>query len=330
MTACIVPTYRASRTILSVVASALLQADIVIVVDDACPDASGDLVTAAYPSNKNVVVLRHDKNRGVGAAFKSGAKRAMSMGADVLVKIDADGQMDASVIPEMLEILAANPEIALVKGNRFYETALLSKMPTKRLVGNSALTLLVRIASGYWRGNDPTNGFLAMRADRVRLVPTEDLAERYFFEISLLCALGIRRASITEIDIPARYEGETSSLSIRKVVTTFPRQLVRAFVKRLIWQYIVSDMNAGTLFMTFGLVLWILGTTLGLVWWIQSLQTGIARTPGTAALVFAPLFIGFQLMLSAITFDIQNSPRVEKRHSESSIRTRRDETWDSP
>jgi dolichol-phosphate mannosyltransferase len=175
--AAIVPAYRASGTIMRVVEKALLVADVVVVVDDASPDDTGDAVLGRDP---RVHVIRHERNLGVGGATKTGIRRALELGADYIVKIDADDQMDTSYVPDMIEILDRYPEIDLVKGNRFADSATLQAMPTARLIGNAGLTLLVKFSSGYWTIVDPTNGFIALRAGAVRQVSIERLADRYF------------------------------------------------------------------------------------------------------------------------------------------------------
>ena len=327
MTACIVPTYRASRTILSVVTSAIPHVDLVIVVDDACPEDSATLVETEFSSNPSVMTIRHATNGGVGAAFKTGAQAAMRLGYDFIVKIDADAQMDATIIPEMVAVLKNSPLVALVKGNRFYESAVLRKMPRRRLIGNSALTLLVRTASGYWASIDPTNGFLAIRASYLNKIDTRDLENRYFFETSLLCALGIRRAPITEMDIPAIYASEISSMSITTVLWTFPLKLINAFTRRFTWQYIVADMNIGTVFFAMGITLEIIAAALGTYWWHDAITKGIPKSPGTVGLVFVPLFIGFQLLLSWILYDVQHGGDVMKTQSRSSQEGRESESW---
>jgi dolichol-phosphate mannosyltransferase len=328
MTICVIPAFRAADTVVDVVRSALPFVDVVIVVDDFCPEECGVIVTSAFANNPNVEVLRHQANRGVGGAMKSGIRRALQLGADVVVKIDADGQMDPQQIPEMVRILADHPRLALVKGNRFFDSSVARVMPGARLLGNSALTLLVRMSSGYWNCIDPTNGYIAIRADRLRRMKLERLADRFFFEISLLCRLGMHRADIAELDIPARYNGARSNLSIGKIVAGFPGQLGSVFLRRIIWQYVVSDMNVGSLFLIAGALLLAGGAALGATSWIEALRSGIPRTPGTVGVVFVPLFMGFQLLLNAILYDVQSAPRVLKFQPSLSIAGGERSAWD--
>lgn len=315
MTICVIPAYRAAETVVDVVRAVLPYVDTVIVVEDCCPQECGLIVTSAFAHLPHVEVLRHQANRGVGGAMKTGIRRALQLGADIVVKIDADGQMDPQHIPEMVRILRDHPRIALVKGNRFFDSSVTGVMPGARLLGNSALTLLVRMASGYWNGIDPTNGYLAVRAERLQRMRLDRLADRYFFEISLLCRFGMRRTDVAELDMAARYNGERSSLSLGRIVASFPLQLSAVFLRRIFWQYIVADMNVGSLFLVVGTLLLAVAAALGSTWWFESMQSGIPRTPGTVGIVFVPLFMGFQLLLNAILYDVQSAPRVLKFQS---------------
>ncbi|GAC1567958.1 MAG: hypothetical protein NVS2B3_08990 [Vulcanimicrobiaceae bacterium] len=283
-----------------------------VVVDDACPHGSGATVERAFARDPRVTVLHHRENRGVGGAMKTGIDYAIAHDAQVVVKIDADGQMDSTFIPEMLSVLESNRKIGLVKGNRFVSSQVTRVMPLRRLIGNSALTLLVRLVTGYWASVDPTNGFFAIRASALRRVRVSKLADRYYFEISLLATLGMRRIEIAEIGMPAIYGDALSSLSIARVVVTFPLALMRSFLKRLVWQYLIADMNVGSLFIILGLSLTGFSTIFGSLLWAQALRTGIPTTPGTATIVIVPLIIGFQLLLNALLFDVQFASKVLK------------------
>ncbi|HTA38176.1 MAG TPA: glycosyltransferase family 2 protein, partial [Candidatus Acidoferrales bacterium] len=141
---CVIPAYRARETVVAVVADALEYAEVVVVVDDGCPQASGDVVEAAFPGSERVRVLRHDRNRGVGAAMKTGIGYAIDDGADAIVKIDADGQMNCSYIPLIAELFASDPSLVCIKGNRFFDSTVLKVMPKRRLLGNALLSLTAK------------------------------------------------------------------------------------------------------------------------------------------------------------------------------------------
>ena len=312
MRVCIIPAFRATGSIARVVSSVLPFVDRIIVVDDGCPDGTGDVVKTAFAHNNRVEVVLASGNRGVGGAMKLGIAVALSIGATHIVKVDADDQMDPRYIFDMFRVLDANPKIALVKGNRFNDGTVVRVMPTARLVGNSVLTLLARISTGYWNGVDPTNGFFAIRASAIERINVDQLSNRYYFEISLLAALGLRRAAIAEMEMPPIYGKFPSSLSILRTIATFPFHLAASLLKRIVWQYFVADMNVGSLLMVVGALLWTFAAVLGSMWWSMALHSGVPTTPGNASIVIAPLIMGSQLFLNAILYDVQFSSRVFK------------------
>ncbi len=312
--AAVIPAYRARATISRVVERALRVADRVIVVDDGCPDRCSDLLGADEP---RLVILRHEQNQGVGAAMKTGLRRALADGADYIVKLDADDQMDSALVPQMIGILRAHPEIDLVKGNRFADLTTLQLMPPLRLIGNAGLTLLIKFSSGYWTVVDPTNGFIALRASVLtRLDPTR-LADRYFFEIDLLCALGLRRRTIAELEMPAIYQGETSSLSIGHTLATFPPKLAARFIRRILVNYFIVEINVGSLCGFIGFPLLVAAVIFGGHEWIVSVSSGIGRATGTIVLALLLFIMGFQLSLQALLYDVQFSTRTVKFTRES-------------
>ena len=310
MLICVIPAYRAAASLVDVIRGALPFVDYVIVVDDACPQSSGLLAERSFRGDGRVECLYHGVNRGVGAAMKTGMARALELGAQFVVKLDADGQMDPYFIPAMRDVLLMKPQVGLVKGNRFYDSSVARAMPGLRLFGNSMLTLLVRIATGLWSSIDPTNGYVMIRASNLRRVRFESLSNRYYFEISLLSALAMRRFEIAEMEMAAIYGPIPSSLNIWKTVVEFPVRLIGTFVKRLLWQYVISDMNVGSVMLVLGSILMTISLGFGSAAWIETVRSGVARTPGTVMLAFLPFITGFQLMLNALIYDVQFSPKV--------------------
>ncbi len=309
---CIIPAYRARRTVCDVVKGALRYADTVVVVDDGCPESCGDAVSQAFRAHPSVEVLKREQNGGVGAAMKTGLERALELGADVIVKIDADGQMDASYIPSIVELFVSDPNLAYVKGNRFFDPRVLSKMPWIRLFGNSCLSLLAKFASGYWNVVDPTNGYLAFSGRLLPAINRQALADCYFFEISALCELGLKRANIAEIEMDTIYGEESSSLSISRTLFAFPPKLLRLFLRRVLLQYFIFDVNLGSLYILLGLALAGFGTAFAGFEWVQSIVTGIPRTTGTVMLGVLPFLMGFQLLLNALLYDVQFSAKSSR------------------
>jgi dolichol-phosphate mannosyltransferase len=302
---CVIPAYRAGGTVVGVVAQALEYADAVIVVDDACPERSADAVEAAFGGDERVTVARRERNGGVGAAMKTGIGIALEKGAEAIVKIDADGQMDAAFISIIRSLFEEDRSLVLVKGNRFFDASVLEKMPKTRLFGNAVLSLLAKFASGYWNVIDPTNGYLAFNASFLRMLPWQSFADSYFFEISVLCELGLKRLSIIELEMPTIYTSAPSSLSLPRVALSFPFRLLHLTLRRILVQYFVFDVNLGSMYLLLGTLLMLGGGIFGVYQWVDSFVTDVPRSTGTVMLAALPFLMGFQLVLNALMFDVQ-------------------------
>jgi glycosyltransferase involved in cell wall biosynthesis len=302
---CVIPAYRAAETVAAVVGQALQYADAVVVVDDGCPQHSGEAVRAAYGGNPAVVVLQRERNGGVGAAMKTGIAFCIENGAEVIVKLDADGQMDAKFIPIIRDLFANDTSLVCIKGNRFFDSSVISQMPKRRLFGNAVLSLLAKFASGYWNVIDPTNGYLAFNGSLLALLPWQKFADSYFFETSVLCELGLRRLPILELEMPTIYTNAPSSLSIPRIIWDFPFKLLRLILRRVLVQYFIFDLNLGSLYLFFGSLLMLGGTVWGAYQWALSEATNQDRSTGTVMLAVLPFLMGFQLVLNALMYDVQ-------------------------
>jgi len=156
-------------------------------------------------------MVRHAENQGVGGAIVTGFRLALDRGADIVVKMDGDGQMDPSFLPSLLDPIAVEG-YAYAKGNRFLCEDRLPDMPKLRLLGSFGLTFLSKLASGYWHVFDPVNGYVAIDAAMLRRLPLHRLAKRYFFESDMLIHLNVFRARIKDVPVPPRYEDARSSM----------------------------------------------------------------------------------------------------------------------
>ncbi len=305
--AVVVPCYKVRRHILSVIGKIGPEVEAIYVVDDQCPENSGRYVEAECV-DRRVRVIFNQENRGVGGATMAGYRRALADGATIIVKIDGDDQMDPGLIPlfarPILEGLAD-----YTKGNRFFDIGFLSGMPKIRLFGNAALSLINKLSSGYWNIMDPTNGYTAIHASVLRLLPLHKLDERYFFESDMLFRLNTVRAVVLDIPMSASYGNEQSSLSIFKVTLEFPGKYLARFGKRIFYNYFLRDFNAGTVQFLSGILLIGSGGGFGAIHWRVGDQLGIPATSGTVMLAALPVLLGFQLFISALNYDIANVPR---------------------
>ena len=304
--AAIIPCYRVRNEAAEVVAGALEHADHAFVVDDCCPEQTGDLIEATFSSDP-VPVLRHKKNKGVGGATITGYKAALSAGYDIFVKIDGDGQMDLDYLPALIRPVVSG-DADYSKGTRFYGKRYLERMPMVRLLGNSMLSMLNKISSGYWNLMDPTNGYTALSRTAALDVEWWKVAKGYFFESDLLFRLNISRAVVQDVPIPARYGQENSSLSVHRAIPKFLLGHVKNFGKRYFYNYLLRDFSVGTVHSILGGGLLLFGVIFGIFAWVVSHQSGQNASVGTVMLATLPIILGFQLLLAALSFDIANVP----------------------
>lgn len=305
--AVVIPSYKVTRHILQVIASIGDDVDHIIVVDDACPEGSGKLVESGC-SDPRVCVVYHAQNQGVGGAVLTGYQRALELGADIIVKIDGDGQMDPALLPNFVAPIAAL-EADYTKGNRFYDLRNIGQMPTIRLFGNAVLSFMAKVSTGYWDLFDPTNGYTAISARVAALLPFERISRRYFFETDLLFRLGTFRAVVVDIPMDARYGDEVSNLRIGKVLTEFLLKHGRNFFKRVFYSYFLRDMSLASLELLAGCALVLFGAVFGLYHWGLSVSTGAPASTGTVMLAALPLLVGLQLLLAFLAYDIASVPR---------------------
>jgi glycosyltransferase involved in cell wall biosynthesis len=262
----------------------------------------------ASSADRRVRVLRNETNLGVGGATLRGYRAALDDGMDIVVKMDGDGQMDPARIASLVKPIAAG-EADYAKGNRFFNLDDVGGMPVVRLVGNSMLSLVNKVASGYWDIMDPTNGFTAIHASVARALPLAKIARDYFFESDMLFRLATLRAVVVDVPMRARYGSEKSHLPVGRVAATFPfRYLVRA-AKRLFYGYFLRDFNAGTVQFMLGSALMAFGTVFGAIHWLRSIETDIPATSGTIMVAALPILLGGHLLISALNYDIGNVPQ---------------------
>lgn len=305
--AVVIPAYKVSKHILNVVRSIPTEVDFIIVVDDACPENSGKILKNSRVSRK-VTVISHPVNLGVGGAMKSGYLAAMELGAQVIIKIDGDGQMDSSQIPNLIKpILQGESDYA--KGNRFYSLNLVREMPKIRLIGNVVLSFMSKLSTGFYHIFDPNNGFTAVRSEALALMDFASVDDRYFFESDMLYQLNAIGMRAVDVPMPAIYRDEESNLRIGHSIFYFLPRHIRNTCKRITLNYFIRDFNVATIQLVTGLILGIWGSSVGLNTWIHSKNSGIPSQPGTIVLVAILCIASLQLLLSFVNYDISLNRR---------------------
>ncbi|MEO5357279.1 MAG: glycosyltransferase family 2 protein [Nitrospirae bacterium YQR-1] len=304
--AVVIPAYKVSANIIGVLSTIPAEVDEIIVVDDRCPENSGK--SAELTADKRVTVIYNTKNMGVGGAVVEGYKKALQLDCTVIVKMDGDGQMDPVYLNDLITpIVDGCADYS--KGNRFFDFKALKTMPVIRLLGNSALSFAVKLTSGYWNIADPTNGYTAILSETLRKLDLKKISTGYFFESSMLINLNIINAVVADVSIPAKYGDEESSLSVTKVLLSFPPKLLSGLMRRLLLKYLIYDFNMASVYMLLGIPMFLFALALGLYEWAQSSLTGLVRSPGTIMLVALPIIVSFQMLLQAVNIDISSVPK---------------------
>jgi glycosyltransferase involved in cell wall biosynthesis len=305
--AVVIPAYKVTAHILSVVASIGNEAALIFVIDDACPEHSGQLVRDNI-SDPRVHVVVHSENQGVGGAVMTGYQAAIDAGAEIVVKIDGDGQMDPSLIASFV-LPIARGHADYTKGNRFYNLENIHRMPAIRIFGNAVLSFMTKLSTGYWDLFDPTNGYTAIHREAVLTLPLHRVSKRYFFETDILFRLGTVRAKVVDVPMDAFYGDEVSNLKISKILGEFLGKHTRNFLKRIFYNYILRGMSIASLELVFGLIIFVFGVAFGAYHWASSAVRDVSTPVGTVMISALSVLGGLQLLLAFLSFDFANVPR---------------------
>lgn len=279
--------------------------DDIVVVDDCSSDGTSEAALA--PNDPRVTLIRHDPNQGLGASLIDAHEKALELGGDIMVVMAGDGQMDPAYLPDLLRpILEEGYDFT--KGNRFFDAGSWEGMPRHRIFGNIVLTFLTKLATGYWDMFDPQNGYTAITRHASERVDWDRVARDYSFENDVLARLGVLRARVKDVDIPAVYGEEISDISLPKVVPSLLGTLRRAFWRRFWLLYVVRSFSPVALFALSSstLLVW---TLLFGAWVVAQRVAGVSPTTATVMLVVLPFLMGFEMMLAAFVLDITNTPK---------------------
>lgn len=311
--AVVIPSFRAAGTIGGVLRAIGPEVEHIYVVDDGCPDATGEQALKDV-RDPRILVLKNPRNLGVGGAMKHGYARALGDGAGIIVKLDADGQMDPSHISRLIApILAGAADYA--KGNRFAPARLmpsgtspraLETMPPARRAGNMAFSVLHKAATGYWRIGDPANGYTAVHARALERIGLEALADCFFFETDMLFRLNLVDAVVADVPLPACYPGSGSSLSLRRVAPRFAVMTANRLVRRLRFKYFAGRWNLGSVKLAAAMAM--IAAAAGLAGW-QWLEIPGSPGLGAAGAATTCLLLGLALLAAAGLYDARRIAR---------------------
>jgi glycosyltransferase involved in cell wall biosynthesis len=309
----VVPAYNEQRLIGRVIETMPSIVDHIVVVDDHSSDDTS--ARARSIPDDRTEVIRLDVNQGVGGAIITGHRRAIELQADVSVVMAGDAQMDPAYLTHLLDPIA-DDGYGFTKANRFFAAGSYQGMPKLRIFGNILLSFLTKLASGYWHLFDPQNGYTAVTTEALRRLDLDGIARRYEFENDLLINLSIADVPAADIPIPAVYAEEVSNIKLRKVIPAISFLLFRGFFRRVMLKYVLRSFSPIALLLFSGMVLMLWSIGFGL--WVLAHTIGPSTaSTGTVLLCVAPFLVAVQLLLNALTLDIQESPdrRIRPRPS---------------
>jgi glycosyltransferase involved in cell wall biosynthesis len=302
--AVVVPAYDEERLVGDTISGIPAFVDKVYVVDDASRDGTGD--AAQRSGDGRVVVVRHERNSGVGAAIVTGYRRAVADGIDVACVMAADNQMDPADL-ERIALPVARGEVDYAKANRLVSGEAWQVMPRMRYIGGAVLSLLTKIASGYWHVADSQSGYTAASKEILEQLDLERVYPRYGFPNDMLVHLNVWNARVR--DVPSRPVygvGERSGLKIPRVVPRISWLLVKGFFWRMKEKYVIRDFHPLVFFYAFGFLMTVIGLGLGIAEVVLRIM-GNAVSVGTVVLVALLLIFGSQFTLFAMWFDRESN-----------------------
>ncbi len=300
--AVVVPAYDEERLVVETLSGIPAFVDRIYVVDDASRD--GTAAAAGAVGDDRVELIPHERNAGVGAAIVTGYRRALEEEIDVTCVMAADNQMDPVELAGLVGPVARG-EVEYAKANRLVSGEAWKVIPHTRYLGNAVLSLLTKIASGYWHVADSQAGYTAISHDALKALDLDKLYPRYGFPNDMLVHLNVQNARVR--DVPSRpiYDvGEESGIKLRSVVPRISWLLFKGFWWRMGHKYVIRDFHPLVFFYAFGVLMTLVGFLLGAIEVVLRLAGNEITTP-TIVLVAVLFIAGLQMTLFAMWFDME-------------------------
>jgi glycosyltransferase involved in cell wall biosynthesis len=307
--AVVIPAYNEEKLITQTISKLPDFIDYVIVVNDGSKDKTSEILHDLAKTNKKLMVLDNDPNRGIGYTLVRGYKHALKeTDAEAIGIVAADDQFDTSYLkPMMDEFIDQN--LDYIKASRFFHREAFKTMPKYRQFGNIFISLLTKFSTGYYTITDITNGCGFLRRSILEKVNYEFVKERYDYETTMLTALSIAGARIKDHAVPAHYGDEKSTIKLIPTALRNLRAIWTGFWRRIYYKYVLYSFHPIALLLFGGLFLSLFGGLYGLFLVLQRIFNDVSPSSGTVMLAILPLILGFQLLLTALIMDVNNEGR---------------------
>ena len=306
----VVPAHDEEKLIQRMLATVPEWVDHIIVVDDLSRDRTAEKVRQAMEQDARIELIQHEQNRGVGAAICTGYKSSLLKGCDVAVVMAGDAQMDPADLPAIVRPVAEEG-VDYAKGNRLVHGQAWEVIPRYRYIGNAVLSMLTKIASGYWHVADSQCGYTAISKGALESLALDDVYPRYGVPNDILIKLNISNRSVRDVPIRPVYNiGEKSGIRLSRDIFTIASLLLKRFLGRLVQKYVIRDFHPLVLFYVFGLFTFPAGFFFGISLVVYRLFVGpVAMTSALFAAFLA--LMGLQLLLFAMWFDMETNKHLK-------------------
>ena len=303
----VVPAYNEEKLIERTIRTMPSFVDRIIVVDDCSRDRTVEIVqNLAQEFGARLVLVRHERNQGVGRTIVTGYQRAIEEECEVTAVMAGDAQMDPRDLIRIIEPVAKR-EADYVKGNRLFRGESWQMIPKHRYLGNSALSFMTKVASGYWHIADSQSGYTAISLIALKRLELDRVYPRYGMPNDILVRLNIHNFKVRDVSVRPVYNiGEKSGIRLYKVIPTISWLLFKGFWRRMFRKYVIQDFHP----LIFFYLLAFVALALSAVFFFRTVYYWIdlGSVPTTSFLVFWFLLIsGFQSLFFAMWFDMENN-----------------------
>ncbi len=308
--AVVIPAYNEEKLIGKVLSTLPGFVDYIVVVDDYSKDKTSDIVKKFQQTDSRIILIRHQKNQGVGGATSTGYQKAFELRVDVTVVINGDAQMDPKDMINLVKPVGSG-EVDYCKGNRLFRGESWKMIPHYRYLGNACLSLLTKIASGYWHIADSQSGYTAISLAALKTLDLKSIYKKYGVPNDLLIKLNIYNFKVRDIPIKPIYgQGEKSNIKLWKVIPTISWLLIKGFFRRLWRKYVINDFHPLVFFyfLAFSLLTLSIPLLVRLVYiWVIA---GFVPRTTVLALMFS-IITGLQFLLFAMWFDMEYNKNLK-------------------
>ncbi|NOX62624.1 MAG: glycosyltransferase family 2 protein [Chloroflexi bacterium] len=309
----VIPAYNEAKQIRRVLETVPPFVDKIVVVDDASTDETSQVVEECqHQTSDRIVLIRHAVNQGVGGAVSTCFKWCRDHGIEVAVTMDADAQMDPDDMPALLEPVVTE-EVDYAKGNRLISGEAWRIMPKVRYLGNAVLSLLTKIASGYWHVADSQCGYAAINRQALKTIEWDETHQGYGRPNDLLVRLNIHGFRVRDVPVRPLYNvGEESGVHPIRMIPALSLLILRLFLMRMIRKYVILDFHPLVFFYALSAILLLIVAPVltGRMFWIWLAVEGKIPAINALALMFS-VVTGLQFLLFAMWFDMDYNTHLK-------------------